>query len=191
MTDRKSLAADFRRIGISEGDNVFVHSSLRSIGPVDGGAEAVLTALRDAVGAAGTLMFPAFTFGLLHETAPVWSYEESPSCVGYLSELFRVRHAEGRSIHVSHSCSAAGPRSAEFLTHPLNVTPCGAETPLAKLLKCGKVLQIGCSLNTLTAVHVFEEAAKVPYVRFHDMPGAKYRRDGKVAVLPSIVVYPF
>ncbi len=191
MTDRKSLAADFRELGIKSGDDVFVHSSLRSIGEIDGGADAVLLALRDAVGKSGTLMFPAFTFGLLNETAPVWSYEGSPSCVGYLSERFRVGYAEGRSIHVSHSCSAAGPRSAEYLEHPLNVTPCGAETPLARLLKRGKVLQIGCSLNTLTAIHVFEEAECVPYVRFHDMPGAKYRRGGIEAVLPSIVVYPF
>lgn len=189
---RENIAADLRRLGLAGGDAVCVHSSLRSIGPLEAGAETVVGALFDVIGADGTLMFPAFTFGLLHEEAPLWIYERTASCVGYLSEYFRINHAQGRSIHVSHSYSAAGRRAEEFLAHPLDITPCGSESPLAKLMRAGgRVLQLGCGYNTLTAAHVFEEAEAVPYVRFHDMPGARWSRNGVERPLPSQVVYAF
>ncbi len=192
MRRRDEIASDLRRLGLAAGDAVCVHSSLRSLGPLENGAETVVGALFDVLGGDGTLMFPAFTFGLLHEESPLWVYESTPSCVGYLSEYFRTAHAAMRSIHVSHSYSAVGRRAEEFLTHPLDITPCGADSPLAKLMRAGgKVLQLGCGYNTLTAVHVFEEAQAVPYVRFHDMPGARYSKGGAVRPLPSRVVYAF
>ena len=192
MKRREDLAAELRRLGLGSGDAVCVHSSFRSLGPLENGAETVIPALLDVIGADGTLMFPAFTFSLLNVDSPLWSYEESASCVGYLSEYFRTRHAAMRSIHISHSYSAVGRRTAEFLTHPLDITPCGTESPLTKLMRAGgKVLMLGCGYNSLTAIHVFEEAMKVPYVRFHDMPGARFSRGGEVRPLPSQVVYPF
>ncbi|MEA4862584.1 MAG: AAC(3) family N-acetyltransferase [Victivallaceae bacterium] len=192
MRRREEIVSDLRGLGLAAGDAVCVHSSLKSLGPLENGPDTVVEALFDVLGGDGTLMFPAFSFGLLHEDAPLWVYEDTPSCVGYLSEYFRTRYAAMRSIHVSHSYSAAGRRAEEFLTHPLDITPCGADSPLAKLMRAGgKVLQLGCGYNTLTAVHVFEEAQAVPYVRFHDIPGARYSKDGVVRPLPSKVVYAF
>ena len=59
MTDGTTLAADFRKLGIKEGMNLLVHSSLRRIGKVAGGADAVIDALLDVLGAEGTLMMSA------------------------------------------------------------------------------------------------------------------------------------
>ena len=56
MHTEATLAADLRRLGIRPGDLVMVHASLKAIGPVDGGARAVVDALRAAVGPEGTLM---------------------------------------------------------------------------------------------------------------------------------------
>jgi len=191
-TNKAELLADLQNLGVKTGDNLFVHSSFKSLGEVDGGAAAVVEALLEALGRNGTLMFPAFTFYLLPEEAPVFDYAKSKSCVGYLSEYFRRHFAEGRSLHVSHSCSARGARAAEFLEHAANATPCGADTPLAKLLAAGgKVLMLGCSYNALTAIHVFEEKMQVPYVRFHGIPKAKLKKNGVYTKLKSQVVYPF
>ena len=50
------LVDDLRRLGVQAGDVVMVHASLRAIGPVTGGADAVLDALEAAVGEDGTLL---------------------------------------------------------------------------------------------------------------------------------------
>ena len=50
---RQSLAEGLCRLGVEPGDLVFVHSSFRSLGPVEGGAGTVVAALEDAVGGEG------------------------------------------------------------------------------------------------------------------------------------------
>lgn len=56
------LKADIKRklkeIGIESGDNVIVHTSLKSMGYVCGGAQAVIEALIETVGENGTIMMP-------------------------------------------------------------------------------------------------------------------------------------
>ena len=59
---REQLAAAFREIGLEGGDSVVVHSSLRSLGRVEGGPDTVIDALLDAVGSTGNLMFPTFNY---------------------------------------------------------------------------------------------------------------------------------
>lgn len=41
---------------VQTGDLLMVHASLKAIGPVEGGAETVVAALRSAVGPTGTVM---------------------------------------------------------------------------------------------------------------------------------------
>ena len=58
---RDRLAAQLSDIGVERGGVLLVHASMRSLGPVDGGARTVADALRDALGPEGTLVVPAFT----------------------------------------------------------------------------------------------------------------------------------
>ena len=192
MIEANELLEDLRELGVESGDLLCIHSSYKSIGTVNGGADTVIKSLLTATGDAGTLLFPAFTFYLLNEENPVFDVVESPSCVGYLSEFFRCNYATGRSIHLSHSYSACGRYADKLLTHDLEITPCGIDSPLGKLMQMGgKILMIGCGYNTLTAAHVAEELMKVPYVRFKENPGARYRRNGVLHPLSSKTVYPF
>lgn len=55
---RESLAADLRRLGVTPGGVVLVHSSYKSLGFVAGGPQAVVLALLDA---AGTVVVPTHT----------------------------------------------------------------------------------------------------------------------------------
>ncbi|MBN1371221.1 MAG: AAC(3) family N-acetyltransferase [Anaerolineaceae bacterium] len=50
------LVSDLLALGVRPGGVLLVHSSLRSLGPVDGGAEAVVKGLLEALGARGTLL---------------------------------------------------------------------------------------------------------------------------------------
>ena len=58
---RESIATDLGRLGIARGDVVFLHSSLRSLGWVAGGAEAVIDAFLDVLGPEGLLAVPTLT----------------------------------------------------------------------------------------------------------------------------------
>ena len=60
---KEQLVSDLRSAGIRSGDSLIVHSSLKSIGCVAGGALTVVHALIEAVGAEGGVLFPCLTFG--------------------------------------------------------------------------------------------------------------------------------
>jgi len=58
--NRQDIANALRDMGLKNGDTVMLHSSMLSIGNVDGGADAVVDAFLDTVGPQGTLMVPVF-----------------------------------------------------------------------------------------------------------------------------------
>ena len=58
---RRRLAADLRELGLREGATAMVHNSMRSLGWVVGGSQAVVEALLDCLGPAGTLCVPSRT----------------------------------------------------------------------------------------------------------------------------------
>jgi aminoglycoside N3'-acetyltransferase len=57
VTKIETLAAQLRALGVRPGDAVMPHVAMRVLVPVERGAAGVLAALRDAVGAKGTLLF--------------------------------------------------------------------------------------------------------------------------------------
>jgi len=58
---RKSIVDDLRRMGISEGMTLIVHSSLKSIGKVVGGPVSIILALEEALGENGNIVMPTQT----------------------------------------------------------------------------------------------------------------------------------
>lgn len=56
---KQELVQELRNIGISTGMILEVHSSLSSFGYVEGGADAVISALMECVGEAGSIFMPA------------------------------------------------------------------------------------------------------------------------------------
>lgn len=57
--NKQDLINGFCKAGINKGDEIEVHSSLSSFGYVDGGAETVISALKEAVGDSGSIFMPA------------------------------------------------------------------------------------------------------------------------------------
>lgn len=58
---RRTLATDLRALGLAAGDTVLVHSSVRALGFVAGKVQAIVQALLDVLGPAGTLVVPTHT----------------------------------------------------------------------------------------------------------------------------------
>lgn len=161
------IADALRRLGLEEGDVVLVHSSLSSLGYVEGGAEAVIDALLQAVGPSGTVMVPTLTGSPSDgpDNPPVFDVRSTPCWTGRIPETFRRRPDAVRSLHPTHSVAVIG-RKAGWLTagHEHSITPCGPDTPYGRLVALrGKVLLIGVDHNRSTLFHHIEEEAHVPY----------------------------
>ena len=114
------------RPGRPPGAALLVHSSLRSLGPLDGGAEMVVQSLLEALGPQGTLLMPALSYRTVGPQSPVFNVTTTPSCVGALPEYFRTRPGTLRSVHPTHSASGLGPQAQDLLgEHIRSTTPCG------------------------------------------------------------------
>lgn len=180
VVHREGLVRDLRRLGLEPGATVMVHTSLRSLGWVAGGEQAVLEALRDAVGPDGTLVMPTQSWQLcdpefldeaprewwpsIREHLPVYDPEVTPTrTMGAVAELFRTIPGSVRSSHPHRSITANGPNAAALTAvHDLDC-PSGERSPLARLYGFdGSVLLLGASAAKTTALHLAEHRATWP-----------------------------
>ena len=90
-----------------------------------------------------------------------------PSDMGVISETFRLRPGVLRSRHPYHPVAGSGGRAEEILSdHEQSAAPDGPETPYGRLITLGgKVLHIGCDLDTMTLLHTVEAELDLPYLR--------------------------
>lgn len=160
-----NLVEGLKYLGITEGDTLLVHSSLKSLGGP--GPDEVINALVEVLGQAGTLVMPALSYEYVGKHNKVFDYKNTPSNVGLIPEYFRTTiKSVLRSMSPTHSCCALG-KHADFITkgHILDNTPCGSNSPFFRLktLK-GKVLFIGCGLRPNTSMHGVEELYRPDYL---------------------------
>lgn len=164
---REELAAGLARLGIARGDAVFIHSSLKSLGYVEGGAATVVQALQDAVGPEGTLVLPTYYMpgGSIRATCEMQDYvfdvRQHGTNMGRLPEAFLASEGIHRSVHPTHSVSAWG-RHAAYLTEAHHLAPSvfGQGSPWQRFvgLAQAKVLGLGISMGPVTFYHVLEDA---------------------------------
>ena len=178
----ETMARDFWNLGIRPDDTVLMHSSLSSLGYVEGGADTVIDTLLDVL-KEGTLLIPALSYESVTTESPEFSVLNSPSCIGRISETFRTRPGVRRSMHPTHSVCGVGRLAEEILSRHLDTdTPVGEMSPFALLPSYGgKVLMLGCGLRPNTSMHGVEELVKPDYL-LHPEP-VEYRLtgyDGKI-----------
>lgn len=164
---KSDLVRGLRDMGIESGDALFVHSSLRSLGYVIGGAETVIRALQETVGVNGTVIIPTYYMpgGSIHGTCELKDYVFDPrkhgTNMGRIPELFLQTKGICRSIHPTHSVSAWG-KHARYLTedHHRTSSIFGDGSPWQRFIGVdnAKVLGIGISMGPVTFYHVLEDS---------------------------------
>ncbi len=175
---RRELVEELRALGVSAGDVLMVHASLRALGPVKGGAAEVVRALEEAVGEAGTLV-AYVDVELFHEDddedeVPVFDPRTARAALdhGVLHETMRTWPGALRSDHPDAGVVAMGKR-AEWIVkeHPFRYGY-GPGSPFARVVEAkGKVLMLGAPLDTITLLHYAEHLAQIPDKRI-----VRYRR---------------
>ncbi|QSF45785.1 AAC(3) family N-acetyltransferase [Paenibacillus tianjinensis] len=187
MHTEASLLKQLKELGINPRGTLLVHSSFKSIGPVQGGADTVLDVLSVYM-KDGLLVLPTHTWSYIDASHPRFSVEESPVCVGILPELFRRRPGVIRSWHPTHSVAALG-RDAEAFTagdHRWD-TPCARGSVYGKLLdRSAEIMLLGVDLRRNTFIHGIEEWVDIPG-RMTDEPELLYTitPDGTEIPVPS------
>jgi len=191
--DAERLAEDLRALGLREGNDVLVHSSLSRIGWVTGGATAVVEAVVRAVGPEGTALFPAHTGhpGISPASPPIFDVRRSPSLgIGVVPEAARRYPGARRSLQPTPSVTAVGARAGWYVEgHEACDTPCGAGSPYEKLSRPevgGRILLLGCNHNSNTSIHMVEELGCAAY---HLLPGEGVMRitdeEGRERLVPG------
>jgi aminoglycoside 3-N-acetyltransferase len=162
--DFNSLTEDFRKLGIKEYDNVLVHSSMKSIGEVEGGADTVLDVFCAYLAENGNIALPSHSWDAIGDEKDTFDPVSEPSCVGILTEMFRKRKNVLRSLHPTHSVAVMGKDAECFVKDEhLIDTPCGRKGCWGKLLDMDfKIIFIGCGNTSNTFIHGVEEWCGVP-----------------------------
>jgi aminoglycoside 3-N-acetyltransferase len=183
-----SLARDLERLGVAAGATLLVHASLSSVGWVFGGTQAVIGALLDVLGPAGTLMMPTHSSDLTEpsrwQRPPVpqawfdpirdgmapWDPARTPTRrMGALAEHFRCWPGVRRSGHPYGSFAALGPNSDVLLDDHRPGCAFGEASPVGALNRLdGLVLLLGVGHGNDTSLHLAEYRADWPSKARHE-----------------------
>ncbi|PKM61842.1 MAG: AAC(3) family N-acetyltransferase [Firmicutes bacterium HGW-Firmicutes-21] len=160
------IKTQLNELGVTGGDTVLVHSSLKALGGEVSPSQ-IVEALISALSGDGTLVMPTLSYKYCNKDNTYFDYHTTPSNVGVIPEHFRTK-TEGviRSLCPTHSCCAVGEK-AEFITdgHVLDTTPCGTNSPFKRVWQLGgKILFLGCGLRPNTSMHAIEELFEPDYL---------------------------
>lgn len=160
---KEMLKKQLQEMGLQSTDTVLIHSSMKAIGEVEGGADTVLDAWMEYF-TEGLLLLPTHTWAFMNQEHPVFHPETDDSCVGLLTNLFRKRPGVVRSLHPTHSMAAYGKQAEEYIAGEENCnTPCTPGGCYDRLRQAGgKILLVGVGHERNTFIHSVEEVLNVP-----------------------------
>jgi aminopeptidase-like protein/aminoglycoside N3'-acetyltransferase len=172
------FVAALRRIGLAEGDIVYVQNCGESLGQPRGCdtseqiSALMVDALREVVGETGTILIATYTFSACRRE--IFDVDHTPAVPGVWSsfgpfmEYFRMLPDAVRSPDPIFSVAGIGPRAAELLSNPSHYS-LGEDCIHDRLRKVnGKICMIGIGLFEATFRHYVEAMAQVPW-RFNKL----------------------
>ena len=163
------IESQLEALGLSSADTVCLHTSMRAVGPVEGGAEGMLRALTDFF-ADGLVVIPTHTWATVKPEAvtppalPTYDVRHTLPCIGILPTVAAF-HPEGvRSMHATHSVACFGRRAREYAALDDHaVTPAPPEGCFGSLYaEKARILLIGVGQERHTFIHAVEEVIDVP-----------------------------
>ncbi len=162
IVTKKDIITELEKFNIPYGSPVIVHTSLKSIGEIEDGAEGLLSAMVEYVTSRrGLLCVPTHTWDTLR-----LDLRKAESCIGILPKIAAARKDGVRSLHPTHSITVFGNRERakkfvekeRFSDSPVNPEGCYGNF----YREDGYVLLLGVDHTKNTFLHCVEEIMKVP-----------------------------
>jgi aminoglycoside 3-N-acetyltransferase len=139
-----------------------LHSAFGRAHGFRGSIERLTDVFIDAVGPDGHLLmvslpYRSSSFDYLNK-GKVFDVRKTPSMMGLVSELFRLRPDVLRSLHPTHPVLVRGPHAEDFIeAHPSCLFPCGPGSPFDKLAAAnGLVVFFNVPFDNYTFFHYLE-----------------------------------
>ena len=192
VVTKADIVSGFKELGLKQGDVVLVHSAMRTVGYIEGGADSVVDAFLEVLGDKGTLVAPTFCFVHEIEENPIINPVNDPSEMGIITETVRLRSDSFRSTNYRHSVAAIG-RRARVIT---DVDPVLSEfdprSSFGVLLSLNtKVVLLGVTYSSSTTHHLAEYAFEVPYRKTIDLEVMVRLGDGPLVPQKMTDYQPF
>jgi aminoglycoside 3-N-acetyltransferase len=158
----RELIRQLHELGVERGGVLLVHTAFSKLGPVEGGPQGLIGALREALGPDGTLAMPSMSDD---DDIPFDAAKAACIGVGVVADTFWRLPGVLRSDN-PHAFAAIGPRAAEITgAHSLDV-PHGVDSPVGRIHEMdGQVLLLGVGHDANTTIHLAEALAGVRYRR--------------------------
>ncbi len=163
---KSDIFEQLRAIGAPRDGVVLMHTSLRAVGAVEGGAEGLLDAMVEYFTKDGGLLcVPTHTWHRLGKEITL-DMESDDTCLGAFAAV-AIRDGRGlRSENPTHSMVVFGDRekaAAYVADEPFVRSSTAPESCYGKLFSLGgKVLLLGVAQNRNTYIHAVEEILGVP-----------------------------
>lgn len=149
--------------GVRPNDVVTIHASLRAAGPIEGGADGLIDALKEYL-SEGLLLIPTHTWAVVNAANPVYDVRSTVPNIGTLARVAAFRPDAVRSLHPTHSLAVFGKGAREFVQgEERSATPAPMGGCLSRLYELnGKVLLLGVGHERNTYLHAVDERMDLP-----------------------------
>ena len=174
---QQQVTTCLKNLGIVAGDGLLVHSAVQFLGRPSGGIRIYLDAIREAIGAEGTLVVPTFNFGFARGES--YDPQTTPSQgMGAFSELVRQLPEARRTAHPLQSIAVIG-RYRDDLASRDTASAFDPGSAFERMLDLDfKLLLLGADSRAVSMFHYCERKANVPYRYWKDFSGPVRTPDG-------------
>ena len=162
MLTKSDIKDTLNKLNVPKDRPIMVHTSLRSIGAIEGGAQTLLDALIDhCTQDGGLLCVPTHTWGFMDADITL-DLAEPKSNLGVFPNVALQDSRGIRSSHITHSVTVFGEQAAQFAKLDETATTMVSECCYELYRQDGYVLLIGVGQEKNTFLHCAEEMLDVP-----------------------------
>ncbi len=163
MVTKKDIFKMLSDFNIKKNDKVVVHSSLRSVGEIENGADGLMDAFCEYL-SEGLLIIPTHTWNNVTPDNPFYDVKETEPCIGVLPMVAAFRKDGVRSLHPTHSVAVFGKGKEDYVKcEKGSKTPAPVGGWMTRFNEDGgKILLLGVGQNKNTFIHSAEERIDVP-----------------------------
>ena len=164
MVSERDVFSMLESFEIPRNAKVTIHTSLRKIGGIEGGADGLIDAFR-AYLSDGLFLVPTHTWATVNHLNPYYDVRVTKPCIGTLPTVAAFRPDGFRSLHPTHSMAGFGRDAEKYLAGEEECkTPAPVGGALSRLAEDENnyVLLIGVGHESNTFLHAVDEMADDP-----------------------------